>query len=95
MFWNLKTVFGSLASFYNAMNINANSFMWGPIPAVIDGVPEQYWADGADKSNDRSAIQVSYPAGSVNPGSTPQGGTGFYSAPSTFFHPPLFLLQTQ
>lgn len=85
-YWSLKTTFGSLASLMQSMDFTR--FIWGESNSkVVQGVPRIAWAAGAKEYNNGSALEVAFPAGSINPGNQPQGGIGLYSSPSTLFSP--------
>ncbi|GAA6003246.1 hypothetical protein JCM10207_001823 [Rhodosporidiobolus poonsookiae] len=79
-YWKQKTGFYSLASFIADVVNNAN-FSWGSsnVAVVTSGPPASEWTNG-DVTDSNPALQVAYPAGSRNPGKTPQGGVGFYSS---------------
>ncbi|BGP13614.1 hypothetical protein JCM10213_007790 [Rhodosporidiobolus nylandii] len=79
-FWKEKTYFYSLASFIQDVVDKAN-FSWGGnnVAVLKTGPPKSAWTGGKQRDT-RPALQVAYPAGSRNPGKTPQGGVGFYSS---------------
>jgi hypothetical protein len=56
-------------------------------PSLLAALSPQDLAHPASEAlpNDGPVMQVRFPEGSVNPAASPQGGVGFYAAPSKLF----------
>lgn len=92
--WTLKKDYGSDL----AADIGIKTWAWGKsLVSVLPSLPPQTssysvgpqptaypYVDPA-KNTDK-VMQVIYPSGSVNPAARPQGGVGFYAAPSKFLY---------
>lgn len=89
--WALRKDFGQDVS----SEFGVKTWAWGQslvtvlpsLPASTPSVSVKAQKAGAKPSmqpdsNTGSVLQVEYPEGSVNPGNQPQGGVGFYAAPS-------------
>lgn len=90
--WTLRKDYGSDL----AADFGIKTWAWGKsLVTVLPSLPPQTSSYSVDpqptaypyvdpaKNTDR-VLQVVYPSGSVNPAARPQGGVGFYAAPSEF-----------
>jgi len=88
--WTLKKDYGSDL----AADIGIKTWAWGKsLVTVLPSLPPQTSSYSVDPQptaypyvdpakNTDKVMQVIYPSGSVNPAARPQGGVGFYAAPS-------------
>lgn len=100
--WTLRKDYGSDL----AADIGIKTWAWGKsLVTVLPSLPPQTSSYSVDPQptaypyvdpakNTDKVMQVIYPSGSVNPAARPQGGVGFYAAPSkskpSFQSRPLF-----